>query len=197
MKNRGIKMTKDIKILPNLGKVEYDFTEEFNSRNLVITKENISNVKLIKLITREDGRGLLLKDIQSFSLPKDKNGKPMFGEHYTIINPTPIIRGFHVHRELWDYFCIITGKAKFVLIDCRKLINGINNQTYGFINEFFLSERNPFTLVVPPGVYHGWKSYIPNTILSSTSTHLYDPNNLDEVRVPHTSFGYNWDIKIK
>ena len=190
-------MIKDKKNLPEVGIVEFDFSEDFTKKKLEIIKDSLSHVKMIKLIAREDDRGILLKDIQNFNLPKDENGIPMFGEHYNVINPSPMIRGFHAHRELWDYFCIILGKAKFVLVDCRKSINGKNNPTYGKINEFFLSERNPFTLVVPPGVYHGWKSYIPNTVLSSTGTHLYDPNNLDEVRVPHESFGYSWETNIK
>lgn len=190
-------MINDKKKLPEIGIVEFDFSVDFTKKKLEIIKESISHVKMIKLIAREDDRGILLKDIQNFNLPKDENGHPIFGEHYNVINPSPMIRGFHAHRELWDYFCIILGKAKFVLVDCRKSISGKINPTYGKINEFFLSERNPFTLVVPPGVYHGWKSYIPNTVLSSTGTHLYDPNNLDEVRVPYVSFGYSWETIIK
>lgn len=186
----------DIKNLPQLGEVEFDFSKELINKNIELIKKPLSNVKLIKLTPREDDRGVLLKDIQSINLPKDEKGIPLFGEHYNVLNPAPMIRGFHAHRELWDYFCIVMGKAKFVLIDCRKKIGGKENPTYGKLNEFVLSDRNPATLIVPPGVYHGWKSYVPNTLLSSTGTHLYNPKDLDEVRVPYTSFGYNWDVKI-
>ena len=183
--------------IPNIGEIEYDFSEDLTKRHLEIIKEPLCNVKLIKLIPREDDRGILLKDIQNFNLPVNEKGHPLFGEHYNVINPKPMTRGFHAHKLLWDYFCIVLGRAKFVLVDCRKKINSKENPTYGKINEFFLSDRNPYTLVVPPGIYHGWKSYVDYTILSSTGTHLYDPENLDEVRVPIDSFGYDWSIKIK
>jgi dTDP-4-dehydrorhamnose 3,5-epimerase len=177
--------------------IEFDFSEKFTKKHHEISEEILTDVKLISLVAREDDRGILLKDIQSIFLPRDHKDIPMFGEHYNVINPKPMTRGFHAHKILWDYFCIVFGRAKFVLVDCRKTIDAKDNPTYGKINEFFLSDRNPYTLVVPPGVYHGWKSYVDNTILSSTGTHLYDPENLDEIRVPIDSFGYDWSIKIK
>lgn len=189
-------MPKDVKNVPGMGEVEFDFTAELSKKKAETTKE-MPFVKVIPLIPREDDRGILLKDIQCINLQAGPDGKPMFAEHYNVINPDPMIRGFHGHRELWDYFCIIMGRAKFVLIDCRVSIAGKPNAAYGKVMEFFLSDRTPGLLVVPPGVYHGWKSYVPNTILSSTGSHLYDPKNPDEVRVPYNSFGYNWDIQIK
>ncbi|HME54888.1 MAG TPA: dTDP-4-dehydrorhamnose 3,5-epimerase family protein [Candidatus Lokiarchaeia archaeon] len=189
-------MAEDTLVLPVLGEVTFDFSPEFTESPAKLSKEPLSNVTVLKIVPREDDRGLLLKDIQSINLPKGDDGNPMFGEHYSVFNPQPMIRGFHAHRELWDYFCIVLGKAKFVLIDARKTINGEENPTYGLLNEYFLSDRNPGVLVVPPGIYHGWKSLVPNTLLSSTGTHLYDPQKPDEVRVLYTSFGYSWEVKI-
>ena len=67
--------------------------------------------------------------------------------------------------------------------------------SHGEINSFVLSARNPATLVVPPGVYHGWMALEDDTQLVSVGSELYDPNNLDEVRVPYTSFGYDWSVQ--
>ncbi|MEX2681145.1 MAG: dTDP-4-dehydrorhamnose 3,5-epimerase family protein [Candidatus Sigynarchaeota archaeon] len=189
-------MDEDTKKLPVTGVTVFDFTTEFTKKTAKLIKEPLSHVQVLKIVPREDDRGMLLKDIQSINLPKDENGTVMFGEHYNVLNPVPMIRGFHAHRELWDYFCIVLGKAKFVLVDARRSINGKDNPTYGCINEYYLSDRSPGVLVVPPGVYHGWKSLVPNTLLSSTGTHLYDPKNPDEIRVSYQSFGYDWDVKI-
>ena len=51
--------------------------------------------------------------------------------------------------------------------------------------------------MVPPGVYHGWMALEDDTQLISVGSELYDPNNLDEVRVPYTSFGYDWSVQYK
>ncbi len=109
----GNSMINDKKKIPEVGIVEFDFSEDFIKKKLEIIKESLSHVKKIQLVAREDDRGILLKDIQNFNLPKNENGLPMFGEHYNVINPSPMIRGFHAHRELWDYFCIILGKANY------------------------------------------------------------------------------------
>lgn len=147
--------------------------------------KQLYDVKLLQLVYREDERGILLKDTTATTIRK-------FGEHYVVINPEIMIRGFHCHEILWDYFCIIQGRAKFILIDGRW-----ESPTYGQYWEGVLSDRDPLLLVVPPGVYHGWKSLVPQTILSSTGSELYDSRNPDEIRVPYTSFGINWDVVIK
>jgi dTDP-4-dehydrorhamnose 3,5-epimerase-like enzyme len=190
-------MAEDVNVIPELGEVVFDFSDELVQTKFQITKEPLTGVRVNKIVAKEDDRGFLLKDIQSIDLPKGDDGRPMFGEHFSIFNPEPMIRGFHAHRELWEYFSIVIGKGKFVLFDIRKSIGGEPNPTYGQGNEYFLSDRNPGVLVVPPGVFHGWKSFVPNTLASFTGTHLYDPNHPDEVRVPYTSFGYSWDVEIK
>jgi dTDP-4-dehydrorhamnose 3,5-epimerase-like enzyme len=190
-------MVEDVRVIPEIGEVEFDFSEELLQTKFPVIKEPLIGVRIIKIIAREDDRGFLLKDIQSLELPKDDDGKPMFGEHYHIFDPQPIIRGLHAHREYWDYFCVVFGKAKFSLFDVRKTIGGEPNPTYGNANEYLLSERNPGVLVVPPGIYHGHHSYLPNTLVSCVGTHLYNPENPDEVRVPYMSFGYNWGVEIK
>jgi len=50
------------------------------------------------------------------------------------------------------------------------------------------SERSPSLIVVPPGVYHGWMSLEPDTILVSAASHVYNKESPDEVRVPPGHF---------
>ena len=159
--------------------------ESFFLETLGKKVNKLADVELVPLVFREDERGILLKDITATMIRK-------FGEHYNVINPEPMIRGFHAHYLLWDYFCIIQGRAKFVLVDGRPL-----SPTCGCYTEVLLSDKTPQLLVVPPGIYHGWKSLVPNTILSSTGSELYDPKDPDEIRVPYTSFQYKWDVDIK
>ena len=94
--------------------------------------------------------------------------------------------------ELWDWFFISHGSAKFVLKDDRE-----DSPTYGETMQVVIGERNPTLLVVPPGVYHGWMSLEDDTQMVSTASHTYNREQPDEVRIPPDSFGDVWTIKGK
>lgn len=161
--------------------------------DLTISKGNIKDVELIKLTVNADDRGYLIKDIT-----KDITVKHKILEHYLVINPQPMIRGFHLHYQLWDFFSIIQGRAKFILIDARTEIDGKRNESYGKYMEFILTDKLPTTIIVPPGVFHGWQSLDPNTILSSSGSEWYD--STDEMRINYNSFLNQtsfWTIDIK
>lgn len=148
----------------------------------------IKDVQLVELKARVDDRGYLIKMIRA-----DDSHFTRFGEVYIVGDFAPgTIRAWHKHFVLWDYFYISHGAAKFALRDDRP-----DSPTYEEINTFVLSARNPSTLVVPPGIYHGWMALESDTQLVSVGSELYDPDHLDEVRVPYTSFGYDWSIQYK
>lgn len=96
------------------------------------------------------------------------------------------IRGFHKHDELVDYFCIISGSAKFIF------------EKDGEMETVVLSEKNPQVIEVPTDVYHGWKSLEDNTKLLSIATELYNYDNPDEERIPYNTYGKDvWEQVIK
>jgi dTDP-4-dehydrorhamnose 3,5-epimerase len=151
-------------------------------------KGMIKEVKLVELKARVDDRGYLVKMIRA-----DEPHFTKFGEVYIVGDfAKGTIRAWHKHKLLWDYFHISHGAAKFALRDDRE-----DSPTYEELNTFVLSSRNPATLVVPPGIYHGWVALEDDTQLVSVGSDLYDPNNLDEVRVPYTSFGYDWTVQYR
>ncbi|MCG2789362.1 MAG: dTDP-4-dehydrorhamnose 3,5-epimerase family protein, partial [Actinomycetia bacterium] len=103
-----------------------------------------------------------------------------------------IVRAFHVHKVLWDWFFVSHGSAKFALVDGRRQAT-----TFNETNTFILSDRKPQLLVIAPGVYHGWMSLEDDTQMISTASEVYNRDNPDEERVPFDSFGYDWNIKFK
>ncbi len=133
-------------------------------------------VKVVDLQVHTDDRGHLFEVLHNYDL---KNGK--FGQVYIVHNPVrDTVRAFHKHNELWDYFCIIKGSAKFVFAKD------------GTIEEITVSEKCPKLIIVPPKVYHGWKSLEDNTILLSIGSELYNRENPDEERVEWNKFS-NWE----
>ena len=146
----------------------------------------IEGVKLIKLETYVDDRGYLTEVIR---LSDEHFTK--FGQVYVVGNfAKGTIRAFHKHKELWDWFFISQGAAKFVLVDDRKTSNTFKN-----IDTHVVSARNPSLLVVPAGVYHGWMSLQDDTQMVSIASELYNRQKPDEVRIPPDSFGDLWKVK--
>ena len=152
----------------------------------------IEGVKVIKLNTFEDDRGYLVEIIRKSQGETEPHAVAhQFGQVYMVGDPVRgIIRAFHKHKELWDWFFIAHGSAKFVLKDDRE-----DSPTYGEMMTIICSARNPRLIVVPPGVFHGWMSLEDDTILISVASHTYNRENPDEVRIPPDSFGDVWTVK--
>lgn len=150
----------------------------------------IEGVKIINLKTLEDDRGYLIEVIRKLG-EEEHAVCHEFGQVYVVGDPVRgIIRAFHKHDQLWDWFFIVHGSAKFVLKDDRK-----EKKTYNEMMQVIASSRNPKLIVVPPGVYHGWMSLEDDTILISIASHTYNREKPDEIRIPPDSFGDVWTVK--
>lgn len=151
----------------------------------------IKEVKCIDLVLREDERGYLT-EIARQAGDKESHGViHQFGQIYLVGDPVRgTIRAFHKHQELWDWFFISHGGAKFVLKDDRP-----ESPTYGEMMTVVASGRKPLLIVVPPGVYHGWMSLEDDTQMVSVASHTYNREKPDEVRISPDSFGDVWTVK--
>lgn len=146
----------------------------------------IDGVTLVPLVAHVDDRGYLIEILRATDPHFTK-----FGQVYLVGNMTRgTIRAFHKHTDLWDFFFISHGSAKFALRDDRP-----ESATHQEMNSFVIGARNPGLLVVPPGVYHGWMALEDDTQMISTASEVYNRQNPDEVRVPPDSFGYVWEVK--
>lgn len=151
----------------------------------------IDGVKVIDLAIREDDRGYLIEVARAAGDPEPHGVVHRFGQVYLVGDPVlGTIRAFHKHNELWDWFFISHGSAKFVLKDDRA-----SSPTNGAIMTVIASARRPRLIVVPPGVYHGWMSLEDDTQMVSTASHIYNREKPDEVRIPPDAFGDVWTVK--
>jgi dTDP-4-dehydrorhamnose 3,5-epimerase len=151
----------------------------------------IEGIKVIDLELHEDDRGSLVVIARTLSDAHPNDLIDPFGEVYLVSDPTRgIIRAFHKHQEMWDYFCIIHGSAKFVFRDDRS-----DSPTHQEMVTLVTSGRKPRLIVVPPGVFHGWMSLENDTQMISLASHIYNRENPDEVRIPPDSFGDVWTVK--
>ena len=100
------------------------------------------------------------------------------------IRPPGHVVAWHRHKIQNDYWCCLQGSFKVGL--------AYDNGDYEFI---YLSDHNPRTIHIPPGVYHGYMSLEPNSILLYYMDQTYDPQ--DEYRAEVGYFGDEWSIPNK
>ncbi len=113
-----------------------------------------------------------------------------FGQVYLTTAYPGVVKAWHYHKEQTDNFTCIKGMMKVALYDARK-----DSPTHREITEFFIGEKNPVLIKVPPRVYHGFKA-IGNepAYFLSIPTLPYNYNAPDEYRLPPDTkeIPYDW-----
>jgi dTDP-4-dehydrorhamnose 3,5-epimerase len=153
-------------------------------------KKIIDGVKLRKLRVLPDERGRLMEILRS-----DDPDFRKFGQVYVTTNYPGVVKAWHYHKIQTDNIACVKGMIKIVLYDARE-----NSATFGVVNEFFIGEHNPVLLIVPPGIYHGWKCVSESeSMVMNVPTELYNYQNPDEYRLPFNTeeIPYNWEIVFK
>jgi dTDP-4-dehydrorhamnose 3,5-epimerase len=157
-------------------------------------------VKDLKIIP--DERGRLIEFIRA-----DDPIFLRFGQVYaTIINPG-VVKGWHYHKIQTDYVACVQGMIKLVLFlpvsgeprgcaweyvgdsTCHSLCNGP-------VQELFIGVHNPKLVLIPRGVYHGWKCISDHeAVVMCLTTEPYNYAAPDEYRVdPHyNDIPYKWE----
>jgi len=114
------------------------------------SKGQIDGVIIKKLVKFLDRRGFLCETFRLDELPPDL--KPVMS--YVSYTEPGIVRGPHEHIEQTDIFAFVgPGNFFLKLWDNRK-----GSVTYGNCLEIFAGRDNPLTVVVPPGVVHGYQN---------------------------------------
>jgi dTDP-4-dehydrorhamnose 3,5-epimerase len=151
----------------------------------------IEEFQVIDLPVRMDDRGYLFEIVRAAGGEELHAVAHQFGQVYLVGDPVRgTVRAYHKHDELWDWFCIVHGTAKFVLRDDRR-----ESPTYREIMEIVIGDKRPRLIVVPPGVYHGWMSLTDDVLMVSVASHTYNRESPDEHRIPPDSFGDVWTVK--
>ena len=108
-------------------------------------------------------------------------------------NPPELIKAFHWHKKQWDYWDIVIGNARVVLVDLRP-----DSPTAGVVQTLILGENSPRMVAIPPLVAHGYQ------VLGLADVHLvyyvtepYAPADPDEGRIAWNDprIGFDWRIE--
>ena len=148
----------------------------------------IYGVKVKKLNIICDDRGFLT-EVLKFGEETFRNIKQTT---YTETYPG-VIKAFHYHKKQTDIWFVVKGMAQVVLYDLRK-----TSPTKGETNVFYMGEKNPILLLIPPMVAHGYRVLGNQPVgLFYHTDKPYNPKKPDEYRIPFDDpkIGFDWTTK--
>jgi len=88
-----------------------------------------------------------------------------------------------MHLRSTDRLFVVKGLVSIVVYDGRQ-----DSATYGSVNEFKVSERNPGLLVIPPMLHHGWKVIgTDEAFITNMPTLMYQYDEPDAFDLPYES----------
>lgn len=132
----------------------------------------INDVLVTNLPSCRDSRGDLT-EIFRCSFAPDHH----FIQSNFVRSKAGVLRGVHVHNQHTDYLVILEGRATIGMRDLR-----IKSETYGQTLSITVTGEDITSLVIPPGVAHGFYFHEP-------SLHLYQ---VDRYWDPKDELGCFW-----
>ena len=162
----------------------------------------IHDVQVKTFVKHADQRGFFIEQLKRGDL--DDAGRPFIGDRpfaqmsRSLVyarggNPPELIKAFHWHKRQRDYWDIVIGNARVVLVDLRP-----DSPTSGTIQTLILGENSPRMVAIPPLVAHGYQCLGMEDIhLVYYVTEPYNPQDPDEGRIAWNDarIGFDWRIE--
>jgi dTDP-4-dehydrorhamnose 3,5-epimerase len=148
----------------------------------------IDGSHVLPLTVHPDERGHLFEILRS-----DDPRFMQFGQVYVTTAHPGVVKAWHCHRLQTDFFCLIHGRARFALYDARE-----DSPTKGEINEYMCDGEAPQRIIIPAGVYHGFKNEgVHDAICVNCPTETYNCDDPDELRIDpfDNDIPYDWNAK--
>jgi dTDP-4-dehydrorhamnose 3,5-epimerase len=112
-----------------------------------------------------------------------------FGEIYFTSIYRDVIKGWHRHREMTLNYACIAGRIKLVLYDERD-----GSRTRGVLAERYLGPDDYALVVIPPGVWSGFKGMSEVALVANCATHPHDPSRTERLDPFTERIPYRWDV---
>ena len=114
-----------------------------------------------------------------------------FGEIYFSTVYRGVVKGWHRHRDMTLNYACIDGRIKLVLYDDRD-----GSPTRGELQEVFLGPDHYALVIVPPGVWNGFKGMSePHAIVANCCTRAHDPSHSDRLDPVENDIPYDWEVR--
>ncbi len=148
----------------------------------------INGVLVKKLRVIPDERGRLMEILRS-----DDEIFQRFGQAYVTVVVPDVVKAWHYHKIQDDHFTVLSGKIRVGLHDARE-----GSPTKGKTAEYILSPDDPFLLVIPHGLWHGFECVgKTEAMVLNVPTEAYDREHPDEYRMDpfKNDIPFKWNAK--
>ena len=99
----------------------------------------------------------------------------------------------HYHWRQTDLWIPVSGMLQVFLYDLR-----LDSPTFGRINTVFTGVLQPWELLIPPGIGHGYKVLGTEAArLLYMTDHFYDPEDEGRIAFNHPEIAYDWETQHK
>ena len=122
---------------------------------MTVSNTTIAGVIITPLKLMPNEKGMLM-EVQRADDPHF----PGFGQVYVTQSFSGIVKAWYRHAKQIDQLAVISGLVKLVLFDDRA-----GSTTRGSVDEIMLGEPAPKLVLIPPGVWHGFKAVGDNSAL--------------------------------
>ncbi len=114
-----------------------------------------------------------------------------FGEIYFSVVYPGVIKGWHLHKRMTLNYAVMSGMIKLVLYDDRE-----GSPTRGELQELFTGEDNYVLVVIPPGVWNGFKGIgVKPAVVANCATEPHDPKEIVRMDPFTHEIPYDWGLQ--
>lgn len=149
-------------------------------------KEVLPGTWVVRLLRFADTRGTFVKTFAR-SVFKAHGADLDFLEEFYSVSHRDVVRGMHFqlppHAHAKLVYCA-AGAVEDVLLDLRP------GSGYGGVACVALSDEAPAVVLIPPGVAHGFRSLIDNSLMVYKTSSEHMPSH--DAGIRWDSFDYDW-----
>jgi dTDP-4-dehydrorhamnose 3,5-epimerase len=142
----------------------------------------IEGLKVLPLRRIPDERGTVFHMLRA-SDPHFRE----FGEIYFSSVYRDAIKGWHRHAEMTLNYACVWGRVKLVVFDDRE-----DSPTRGEVAEIFLGPDDYSLVVIPPGLWNGFKGMSEISVVANCCTHEHDKRRSERIDPHSSTVPYDW-----
>lgn len=145
----------------------------------------IEGVQVIPLRRIPDDRGTVMHMLKETDAHFTR-----FGEIYFSTIYKDVVKGWHKNNGKGLNYACVHGRIKNALYDDRE-----GSPTKGSLMEVYLGQDSYSLLVIPPGVWNGFKGMSEMSIVANCATHAHTNLQMDRADPFQNDIGYDWSQK--
>lgn len=133
-------------------------------------------MRIRELVLHTDDRGMVF---EMFDPRWGFHDEPI-GFVYSFTVRPGMIKGWGMHKQHEDRYCLMLGELELVTYDARP-----DSPTFGLVSKIYLTEQRRMLVNVPAGVWHADRNIgTKDAFVVNFPTILYDHTSPDKYRLP-------------